>query len=83
MHDIIRAVRERTGLSEDQARHAAETIVGLLKERLPEPASSMLAQYVGHEGEPAAAGEEAVGETASQPGVIGQATEAVKSIFNH
>ena len=76
MHDIIRAVTERTGLSEDQARQAAETIVGLLKERLPEPASSMLAQYVGHEGE------EAVGETAGQPGVIGQATEAVKSTFN-
>jgi len=82
MHDIIRAVTERTGLSEDPARQAAETIVGLSKERLPEPASNMLVQYVGHEGGPVAAGEEAAGETASRPGVIGQATEAVKSIFN-
>ena len=82
MDDILRAVAERTGLSEDQARQATQTIVGLLKERLPEPASSMLAQFVGQQGEPAAAGEEAVGETAGQPGVIGQATEGVKGIFN-
>ena len=82
MDDIIRAVAERTVLSEDQARQAAETIVGLLKERLPEPANSMLAQVVGQPGEPAGAGEEAAGETASQPGVIGQANEAVRSIFN-
>lgn len=81
MDDLIRAVAERTGLSEDQARQAAETIVGLLKERLAEPASSMLAQVVVQQGEPATAGEEAAGETASQPGVIGQATDAVKSIF--
>jgi len=82
MDDIIRAVAQRTGFSEDQARQAVEATLGLLKERLPEPARSMLVQFVGSQGEAAGTGEEAVGDAAQQPGVIGQAAEAVKNIFN-
>jgi hypothetical protein len=83
MDDIIQAVAERTGLSEDKAGQAVETTVRLLKERLPEPASSMLDQVTRgqggmHMGQPGSAR-----ETADQPSSkLGQATDAVKNIFD-
>ena len=44
----------KTGLPEAQARTAAETVIGFLKEKLPEPAAGMLNQFLG--GAPAEAG---------------------------
>jgi hypothetical protein len=35
--ELIKQVVERTGISEQQARTAVETVVGFLKERLPAP----------------------------------------------
>ena len=37
MNELIKQVSERTGISEDKARTAVETVVGFLKERLPAP----------------------------------------------
>jgi hypothetical protein len=37
MDELVRTVAAKTGISEDQARTAVETVVGFLKERLPEP----------------------------------------------
>lgn len=37
MDELIRQVSERTGISEDKARTAVDTVVGFLKERLPSP----------------------------------------------
>ena len=37
MDELIKQVAERTGIGEDKARQAVETVVGFLKERLPEP----------------------------------------------
>ena len=37
MEELIKRVSERTGLSEDKARTAIDTVVGFLKERLPAP----------------------------------------------
>ena len=37
MDELIKQVSQRTGLSEDKARTAVETVVGFLKERLPAP----------------------------------------------
>ena len=71
MDDIVRTVADRTGLTDEQAQQAVDTVVGMLKGRLPEPASSMIDRAV--------AGETAAGEA---PGKLGQATEAVKNIFN-
>lgn len=77
MDDIVQAVADRTGLTDDQARQAVDTVVEALKDRLPEPARSMVARMAG--GQEAVPGEEAAGEA---PGKVGQATEAVKNIFN-
>ena len=37
MDELIKRVTERTGINEEQARGAVETVVGFLKERLPAP----------------------------------------------
>ena len=67
MDEITQQVVDRTGLPEDQARAAVETTVGFLRDRLPEPARSMLDQALG-------------GGQAS--GVMGQAAEAAGDLFN-
>jgi hypothetical protein len=40
--ELVRMVAERTGVSEEQARKAAETVIGYLKDKLPAPISSQL-----------------------------------------
>ena len=40
--ELVRMVADKTGLSEDKARSAAETVIGYLKKKLPEPVSSQL-----------------------------------------
>ena len=45
--DLIRMVAERTGMSEDKARSAAETVIGYLRDKLPEPMSSQLDNIAG------------------------------------
>jgi hypothetical protein len=50
MDELVKAISERTGLSETQSRQAAETAVSFLKERLPEPIASQLDNYLGGEG---------------------------------
>ncbi len=35
MNEMIRLIMEKTGLNEEQARKAAETAIGFIKERLP------------------------------------------------
>jgi hypothetical protein len=47
MEEIIRQVTERAGISEAQARTAVETVVGFLKNRLPEPLAGQLEGFVG------------------------------------
>jgi hypothetical protein len=37
LDELVNRVAERTGLSQEQARTAAETVIGFLKERLPAP----------------------------------------------
>jgi hypothetical protein len=40
MDELIRQIVAKTGINEAQARTAVETVVGFLKERLPEPLRS-------------------------------------------
>jgi hypothetical protein len=47
MEEIIKQVTERAGISEAQARTAVETVVGFLKNRLPEPLAGQLEGFVG------------------------------------
>jgi len=42
MNEIIQRLIERTGLPEDKASAAVETVVGFLKEKLPAPVASQI-----------------------------------------
>ena len=48
--ELVTRVSEKTGLPEEQARSAAETVIGFLKERLPEPIAGQLDSAVSGEG---------------------------------
>jgi hypothetical protein len=47
MDELIRQVVERTGISEQQARGAVDTVLGFIKGRLPEPLAGQLDGLVG------------------------------------
>ena len=40
--ELVRMVAEKTGISEDKARTAAETVIGYLKDKMPAAVSSQL-----------------------------------------
>ena len=42
MDELVNQVAQRTGLSPDQARQAAEAVLGFLKDKLPAPIASQL-----------------------------------------
>jgi hypothetical protein len=44
---LIKLVQEKTGISEQQARDAVSTVLGFVKERLPEPLASQIDGVVG------------------------------------
>ena len=46
MDELIKQVVDRTGISEQQARTAVETVVGFLKERLPAPLAGQVDNVV-------------------------------------
>lgn len=39
---ILQLIQERAGISEQQARTALDTVIGVLKERLPEPIAGQI-----------------------------------------
>ncbi len=47
MDELIKQVAERTGIGEDKARTAVETVVGFLKERLPAPIAGQVDSVIG------------------------------------
>lgn len=42
MDELVKLVIQKTGLSQDQARKAVDTVVGFLKDKLPEPMASQI-----------------------------------------
>ena len=50
MDALVSRVSEKTGLSEEQSKQAAETVINFLKERLPAPIAGQLDNFVGGEG---------------------------------
>ncbi len=46
MDELVNQVASKTGISEDQARSAVNTVIGFLKERLPEPIAGQLDNVV-------------------------------------
>ena len=47
MDELIKKVAERTGLGEDKARTAVDTVIGFLKEKLPAPIGGQIDNVVG------------------------------------
>jgi hypothetical protein len=46
MEELVNQIAQRTGISADKARTAVDTVVGYLKERLPDPVASQLDNVV-------------------------------------
>jgi hypothetical protein len=44
---LVQLIQERTGISEEQAKGAVDTVVGFLKERLPAPVAGQIDGLVG------------------------------------
>jgi hypothetical protein len=42
MDELVKLVVEKTGISEDMARTAVETVIGFLKEKLPAPIAGQI-----------------------------------------
>lgn len=47
MNEIIQRLIERTGLPEDKAATAVDTVIGFLKEKLPGPMAAQLDSVIG------------------------------------
>lgn len=50
MDELVAAIVKKTGISESQAHSAAETVIGFLKDRLPESIAPYLDQALGYAG---------------------------------
>lgn len=50
MNELIQKIVEKTGISQDQAQKAVETVAGFLKERLPGPIAGHLDSVLGQSG---------------------------------
>ncbi len=66
MQQLINQVTQRTGIPEDQARAAVDTVVGYLKQHLPAPIASQLDSAVSGE-----AGQGAGGLAEKAKGMLG------------
>jgi hypothetical protein len=42
MDELVKMVSQKTGLSEDMARTAVDTVIGFLKDKLPDPIASQI-----------------------------------------
>lgn len=50
MDEIVKLVAEKTGLSEDKAQVAVETVIGFLKNKLPGPIAGQIDSILEGEG---------------------------------
>jgi hypothetical protein len=47
MEELVKQVATRTGISEEQARTAVATVIGFLKDKLPQPIGAHLDSFAG------------------------------------
>ena len=47
MDELIKLVSQKTGISEEMAKTAVETVVGYLKEKLPQPIAGQIDNVLG------------------------------------
>jgi hypothetical protein len=69
MEEMIKAVAEKAGISPDQAKMAVETVVGMLKDKLPGPAQMALDSVMGGGAGAADAAKGALGGIAGKLGL--------------
>jgi hypothetical protein len=50
MDELVNLVVQKTGISESQARTAAETVIGYLKDQLPEPLAGQIDGFLEGDG---------------------------------
>ncbi len=50
MDELVKLVSQKTGISEDQARMAAQTVVNFLKEKLPAPIAAQIDTVINNPG---------------------------------
>lgn len=51
MDELVKQVAQKTGIGEDQARQAAETVLAFLKAKLPAPIAGQIEGYLQGSGE--------------------------------
>jgi hypothetical protein len=51
MEELVTLVSKKTGLSEDMAKVAVETVVGYLKDQLPDPIAAQIDSVLGGTGD--------------------------------
>jgi hypothetical protein len=73
MDELVKMVAQRTGLGEDKALTAVQTVIGFLKERLPAPVAAQLDGLV-------AGGAGGAGGAAGAGGVTGGAGDMLKGL---
>lgn len=47
MNDLVKMVADRVGVGDDKAKMAVDTVVGYLKNKLPQPIAGQIDQAVG------------------------------------
>ncbi len=69
MDEMIKAVAEKVGIGEDKARLAVQTVIDMLKEKLPGPAKSAIDTVLGGASNAADAAKGALGGIAGKLGL--------------
>jgi hypothetical protein len=64
MDELVNQVVQKTGISQDQANQAVQTVIGFLKDKLPGPIGSQLDSVLG-------------GASGGAGGIAGQAGQAM------
>lgn len=67
--ELVNQVVQKTGISQDQATQAVQTVIGYLKNKLPGPVASQLDNVLGGQGQ------------SSSGGMMGQAGQAIGGMF--
>ena len=78
MNQLINMVAQRTGISEDKARTAVDTVVGFLKERAPAGLSGQIDSLIGG-GEGTGQGGMASGIASKVGGMLGMRRRETKT----
>lgn len=73
MDELVKQVAQRTGISEDKAQEAVNTVVGFLKARLPEPIAGQVDSILNTAGGTIASAGDAIADKAGDilGGVLG------------